>query len=169
MTSPKSSSLKLLVLLALGLAALAAFASPASAQNIAWSAAGAAPKIPTGKTNGFYIWHIGTEVYMTTTGNSKTGHDFRGLITVTGAKGKITGLVGKKLEKQDSFSQLSTTQVQFLFVTHNGTDSLHFKLTAGTQLAFLATYDLGQFTNLINYGKKPTPANQNPAIFDLTK
>jgi len=164
----KASLFKIVALLTSGLCALA-LAQPASAQNIAWSAAASAPKIPTGKTNGFYIWHVGTEVYMTTTGNSKTGHDFRGLITVTGAKGKITGLVGKKLEKQDSFSQLSTTQVQFLFVTHNATDSLHFKLTAGTQLAFLATYDLSQFTNLINYGKKPTPANQNPAIFDLTK
>ena len=168
MTYRKSPSFKTLALLALGLLALA-FSHPATAANITWSSATGAPTIPTGKTNAVYIWHVGGTVYVTTTGDQKAGHKFSGTITVTGAKGKISGLTGKKLEKQDSITLKSSTQVQFLFITHQGKDALHFKLTGGTQLSLLATYDLATSSALIHYGKSATPAGKDPAVFDLTK
>jgi len=164
----KSSGLRLLSQLALGLLACA-FVQPAAAANIPWSAASGTPNIPVGKVTGFYIWHVSGEVYVTAAGNTKAGHVFDAQITVTGAKAKISGLTSKKQVKPDSYSQPNSTSVIFHFIVARTTDSLHFKLTGGTTLTFTAKHDTEESPNLINYGKKPISAGSDPAVFDLAK
>jgi hypothetical protein len=146
-----------------------AFTQPASAGKIPWSAATGAPNIAVGKVVGFFIWHVGTQVYITAADDTKAGHIFDGRITVSGAKAKISGLTAKKQVSPDTFSQSNSTTVIFHFIVARTTDSLQFKLSGGTQLTFTAKYDTKESPNLINYGKTPMSAGIDPAVFDLTK
>jgi hypothetical protein len=158
-------------LLAALMFSLLALAATASAQNIAWSAANTtkAPKITLDKSNAVYIWHNGTAVTLTTTANTKAGHTFKGIITVTGSKGKLSGLAGKKLEKGDVFQLTSPTVINFTYHTYTASDTLKFKLTGGTALSISASVDGLYWTSLIHYGKNETVSSPNPTVFDLTK
>ena len=167
-TTPKSSAFKSLVLLALGLLALA-FAQPASAANIAWSAAAGTPSIPVDKIPGFFIWHTKTQVYLTSAGNTKkVGHIFSGAITVTG--GTVSRIVGHKLEKNDYLTQQNSTTIIFRFTTYDGHDNMHFLLTGGSTISFTLYHDGSPAGNLVYYGsKKKTTTGQNPVVFNLKK
>jgi len=165
MRSPKT-----LLLLILGLFALA-LAQPASAQNIAWSAASGSPTIPNTKTPGFFFWHVKTEVYLTAEVNNslKKNQVMEGTITVT--LGKITGLVRSAAQSGDYATLVNSTKVTYNLSAPNGRHSLHFKLTGGTLLTLSATYNGAAAGNLIYYGPKATNAKNspNPVTFNLAQ
>jgi hypothetical protein len=168
MKSTSSSGLRTILLLALGAFALGAFAPAAAAQDIAWSATSGTPSIPVNKIAGFFIWHVKTEVYITTANKVKKGDLFTGNITVTG--GTISGLTGTQLEKNDYLHQTGSNSVTFNFHTYTGHDGLHFKLTGGTTLAFTATENGFSAASIIYYGSKKTAyKGSNPATFNLSK
>jgi hypothetical protein len=168
MTYPKSSSFKALTLLALGLLALA-FAQTASAQDIAWSATSGAAKVPLDKIPGFFIWHVNSEVYVTTANTNKKGDLFYGKIIVAG--GKISGVVGTQLEKNDHITKSTATTLVFQFHTYKGHDGVHFKLTGGTSLSFEATENGSPAQSIVYYGKNKTPyaGSADPIVFNLAE
>jgi hypothetical protein len=166
MKIPKASSFRRLLILVLGCMAAGA-ATSANAGNIAWSAASGKPKTPIGERVAFYVWHQGNTVYLYTTGVTKSGQSDRGSFVLKG--GTISGLTRVQLENTDKLSMDGKNKVIFNFVTAEGIDGLHFKISGGTTLTLTGSFNGGAYSDLIRYGKNATPSKANPVTFDLTK
>lgn len=169
MTHSKSPAFKSLTLLALGLLALA-FAQPASAQNVPWSATNGSAKVPVDKIPGFFVWHVKNEVYVTTANIKKKGDLFYGKITIAGG-GKISGVTGSQLEKNDYITKSTATKLVFQFHTYTGHDGVHFKLTGGTTLSLQVTENGFPAQSIVYYGKSKTQytGSADPIVFNLTQ
>jgi hypothetical protein len=169
MTHLKSPAFKTLTLLALSLLALA-FAQSASAQDVPWSATSGSAKVPLDKIPGFFIWHVKNEVYVTTANINKKGDLFYGKITIAGG-GKISGVTGTQLEKNDYITKSSATKLVFQFHTYKGHDGVHFKLTGGTTLSFQVTENGFPAQSILYYGSGKThyTGSADPVVFNLTE
>jgi len=133
---------------------------------IPWSAAVGKPTFQAGRTDGFYVWHDGSQVTIVTTTQTKTNKTFHGRVVVDGGTIGMAG--GENLEKNDKIKMPKPHVLEFRLRTDKGADQVSFTVKNGTHLKL--DLDEGEIgAKHVYYGKDATQSERPNLIFDLTK